>query len=157
MIIHSKIILTFVLLAVLSVRSFADTSKQNEVKNISEVYAEMSYLPPNDTIMPKFAYGDDSLMKFIAKNIKYPAKAKEEGIKGTVYVSFIVDPQGNVTDTKVVKGIGGGCDEEAVRVISSMPKWTPAEANGKKIPARMFIPIRFMLSASNPPANQDKK
>lgn len=122
MIIHSKIILTFVLFVVLSVKSFAGISKQNEVKNLSNVYTEMSYLFCGDTIMPKFPYGEDSLMKFITKNIKYPAKAKEQGIKGTVYVSLVVDIEGNVTQPTIVKGIGGGCDEESLRVISSMPK-----------------------------------
>lgn len=152
-----KVTLTVVLLTVLSVKSFAFASKPIEVEKILDLYSEISYLPPNDTIMPKFAYGEDSLMKFIAKNIKYPAKAKEAGIKGTVYVSFIVDEQGNITNTKVVKGIGGGCDEESIRVISSMPKWIPAEKNGQKIAARVFIPIRFVLSTPPPPTNQENK
>jgi TonB family protein len=156
MIACNKIILMVLLLLSISTISFAEKTKQNKVKNLTNVYAEMGYLPPNDTIMPKFVYGEDSLMKFIAKSVKYPAKAKEQSIKGTVYVSFIVDAEGNITDTKVLKGIGGGCDEESIRVINSMPKWKPAEMNGKKIPARLFIPIRFVLATPSP-ANQDKK
>ena len=67
--------------------------------------------------MPEFPSGDKGLYEFIADNIKYPAEAKEEGIKGRVFVNFIVEPDGSVSDIRVLRGIGGGCDEEAVRVV----------------------------------------
>ncbi|MCS7028270.1 MAG: energy transducer TonB [Bacteroidia bacterium] len=95
--------------------------------------------------MPQFPGGEAAMMKFISENIKYPPMAKEAGIKGTVIVTFIVDREGNVTNPQVLKGIGGGCDEEALRVIKMMPKWSPGEQNGKKVLVKINVPIRFVL------------
>ncbi len=95
--------------------------------------------------MPSFPGGEAAMMKFISDNIKYPPMAKEAGIKGTVFVTFVVDREGNVTDPKVMKGIGGGCDEEALRVIKMMPKWSAGEQNGKKVLVKINVPIRFVL------------
>jgi len=95
--------------------------------------------------MPSFPGGEAAMMKYIAENIKYPPMAKEAGIKGTVFVTFVVDRDGNVTNPQVMKGIGGGCDEEALRVIKSMPKWSAGEQNGKKVLVKINVPIRFVL------------
>jgi len=95
--------------------------------------------------MPEFPGGQTAMTKFIAENIKYPKEAKEKGIKGTVFINFIIDKEGNVTHSKVLKGIGGGCDEEALRVINMMPKWTPGEQVGKKVLVKINVPIRFVL------------
>ena len=75
--------------------------------------------------MPEFPGGTEKLFKYLGKNIEYPPMAKDAGIKGKVYVTFVVDKDGSITDVKVLRGIGGGCDEEAVRVVKSMPKWKP--------------------------------
>lgn len=74
---------------------------------------------------PAFPGGDLARMKFLQDNIKYPPMARESGIQGTVYVTFVVERSGAVTDVKILRGIGGGCDEEAVRVVKNMPKWEP--------------------------------
>jgi len=95
--------------------------------------------------MPSFPGGEAAMMKYIAENIKYPPMAKEAGIKGTVFVTFVIDREGNVTSPQVMKGIGGGCDEEALRVIKSMPKWSAGEQNGKKVLVKINVPIRFVL------------
>ncbi len=96
--------------------------------------------------MPKYPGGDEARMKFIVSNIKYPKVALEKGIQGTVVVSFIVDVDGTVKDTKVLRGIGGGCDEEALRVIKMMPKWSPGKQSEKNVKVAFNLPVKFALS-----------
>ena len=95
--------------------------------------------------MPEFPGGDKELYQFIADNIKYPAEAKEEGLKGRVFVNFIVEPDGSVSDIRVLRGIGGGCDEEAVRVVESMPKFKPGMQNGEAVRVSYTVPVIFRL------------
>lgn len=95
--------------------------------------------------MPEFPSGDKGLYQFIADNIKYPAEAKEEGIKGRVFVNFIVEPDGSVSDIRVLRGIGGGCDEEAVRVVKSMPRFKPGMQDGETVRVSYTIPVFFRL------------
>ncbi len=95
--------------------------------------------------MPAFPGGEAALMKFLGNNIKYPAIAKDAGIQGTVFVTFVVDEGGNVKDVRVLRSIGGGCDEEAIRVVQSMPKWAPGKQRGKPVKVQYNLPIRFTL------------
>ncbi len=95
--------------------------------------------------MPSFPGGEAERNKFLATNIVYPQQATENGIQGTVYVSFVVDSKGNVTDVKVLRGIGGGCDEEALRVVKMMPQWHPGKQNGKQVRVLFNMPIYFKL------------
>lgn len=95
--------------------------------------------------MPEFPGGPGKMMEYIAKNIKYPAMARESGIQGRVFVNFVVEPDGSVSNVKVLRGIGGGCDEEAVRVVESMPKWTPGRQRGKAVRVSFNLPVRFTL------------
>lgn len=95
--------------------------------------------------MPGFPGGEEALMKFLAKNMRYPVLAKENGIQGRVYVNFIVNTDGSVSDVRVLKGIGGGCDEEAVRVVSMMPKWEPGRQRGIPTRVQYNLPVRFKL------------
>jgi protein TonB len=95
--------------------------------------------------MPSFPGGDAALMKYLGNNIKYPAIAKDAGIQGTVYVTFVVDEQGKVKDAQVLRSIGGGCDEEAIRVVKSMPSWKPGKQRGKAVKVQYNLPIRFTL------------
>ena len=95
--------------------------------------------------MPEFPGGDKGLYQFIADNIKYPAEAKEMGIKGRVFVNFIVEPDGSVSDIRVLRGIGGGCDEEAVRVVESMPKFKPGMQDGEAVRVSYTVPVFFRL------------
>ncbi len=95
--------------------------------------------------MPSFPGGDSERIKFLADNIQYPQQATENGIQGTVYVSFVVDSKGNITDAKILRGIGGGCDEEALRVVKMMPKWHPGKQNGKQVRVLFNMPIYFKL------------
>jgi periplasmic protein TonB len=95
---------------------------------------------------PAFPGGDAARMKFLQDNIKYPQMARESGIQGTVYVTFVVERNGNVTDVKILRGIGGGCDEEAVRVVQNMPKWEPGKQRGKPVRVQFNMPIKFTLA-----------
>jgi len=95
--------------------------------------------------MPSYPGGEVERNKFLATNIVYPQQATENGIQGTVYVSFVVDSKGNVTDVKILRGIGGGCDEEALRVVKMMPKWHPGKQNGKQVRVLFNMPIYFKL------------
>ena len=95
---------------------------------------------------PSYPGGDEARIKFLQENIKYPQMARESGIAGTVYVTFVVERDGNVTDVKVMRGIGGGCDEEAIRVIKAMPKWNPGKQRGKPVRVQFNMPIKFTLA-----------
>jgi len=95
--------------------------------------------------MPEFPGGEAAMYKFIGKNIEYPRMAKESGISGRVFVTFVVERNGRVTDVQILRGIGGGCDEEAVRVIKMMPKWSPGKQRGKPVRVQYRMPIKFTL------------
>lgn len=95
--------------------------------------------------MPTFPDGEAAMMKYIREHVRYPAIAKENGIEGTVVIQFVVTSSGDINRVQVARGIGGGCDEEAVRVVKSMPNWKPGKHNGKAVPVSFTLPIRFKL------------
>ncbi|HAQ66116.1 MAG TPA: energy transducer TonB [Bacteroidales bacterium] len=95
--------------------------------------------------MPDFPGGDEARMTYLRDNIKYPQIARESSISGTVYVTFVVEKDGRVTDIKILRGIGGGCDEEAMRVIKAMPRWKPGKQRGKPVRVQFNMPIKFTL------------
>ena len=95
--------------------------------------------------MPEFPGGEAAMYKFIGKNIDYPRMAKESGISGRVFVTFVVERDGSLTDVQILRGIGGGCDEEAVRVIRAMPRWSPGKQRGKPVRVQYRMPIKFTL------------
>lgn len=95
--------------------------------------------------MPEFPGGQIAMMKFLNKNIHYPTMARESGIQGMVYITFVVERDGSVTDIKVNRGIGGGCDEEAVRVVRNMPRWVPGKQRNKPVRVQFNLPVRFTL------------
>lgn len=95
--------------------------------------------------IPQFEGGDNKLVAFLSENIEYPVAARINKITGTVYVTFVVDQSGTVKDIAILKGIGAGCDEESMRVVSIMPKWKPGEYEGRNISVRFNLPIRYSL------------
>lgn len=96
--------------------------------------------------MPEFEGGVTGLMRYIGSNISYPEAAKISGREGTVFVSFVVNESGFVEGVKVMRGIGYGCDEEVVKVLSDMPKWKKAgKNNGRPVKVRFNIPVAFKL------------
>lgn len=95
--------------------------------------------------MPYFEGGEQGLLKYISRKIKYPREAVNEQVEGMVVVRFVVNRQGEITDATILKGLGYGTDEEALRVINSMPSWTPGRQNGKPVAVRYTLPIRFSM------------
>jgi protein TonB len=95
----------------------------------------------------EFEGGLQALGKFLQKNLRYPASARRMGIEGQVFVSFVIDKEGKISDIQVVKGISADCDKEAVRVVSSMPNWKPGKQNGRPVKSRFVLPIRFKLES----------
>ena len=96
--------------------------------------------------MPEFPGGDEGLMRYIQKNVKYPPIAKEYNITGKVYIQFIVDKTGSVTNVKVVRGVDKNLDAEAVRVVKSLPKYKPGKQRGQNVRVMFTIPINFTLN-----------
>ncbi len=95
---------------------------------------------------PEFPGGEAARQKFLEDNLRYPQMAREAGIQGTVFVTFVVERDGSVTDVRILRGIGGGCDEEAVRVVSMMPRWEPGRQRGQPVRVQFNMPIRFRLN-----------
>lgn len=107
-------------------------------------------IPPQNVVsvadkMPEYPGGHEAMTAFIVKTLKYPEDAKKAKIEGKVFVKFVVTTQGKVTDVSLKKGIGHGCDEEAIRTVKLMPDWMPGEQGGKKVNVEMVLPIMFKL------------
>lgn len=97
--------------------------------------------------MPEFPGGTMEMMKFIQKNIKYPNSAKDKGTGGKVYIKFTVNADGAISDVNIIKGAPTcpECDEEGIRVVKLMPKWTPGKVTGKAVPVYYNLPINFEM------------
>jgi len=95
---------------------------------------------------PEFPGGLEAMYKFLAQNIKYPQLARENNITGKVYVTFVVEKDGSVSNARVLRDIGGGCGAEAIRVVKSMPKWTPGKQRGKAVRVQYNLPVNFNLN-----------
>ena len=94
---------------------------------------------------PRYPGGAQERIKFLQNNIKYPVEARELGIQGRVFLTFVVEVDGSITDVRVLRGIGGGCDMEAVRVVKSMPRWIPGKQRGIPVRVQFNLPIKFTL------------
>src|SRR5690606_17038916 len=95
--------------------------------------------------MPEFPGGELELRKFIANNIKYPVAAQEKGMQGRVYVTFVVDKNGEVANAKIARGVDPALDKEALRVVNSLPKWIPGKQRGQTVNVSYTVPINFAL------------
>ncbi len=120
-----------------------DTKVEKVERQEEEVEVEQIFTIVEE--MPSFPGGEAELFKYLGKNIKYPEMANSAGISGVVYVTFVVDKDGKIKDVKVLRGIGGGCDEEAVRVVKNMPAWKAGKQRGKAVTVQYNLPIRFTL------------
>lgn len=125
----------------LAVAQQPDTLRMDTIEKVAEDIEIFGMVEE----MPSFPGGEVKLVEYIAKNLNYPQEAIEKGIEGRVFVGFIIDVDGSVTDVKLLRGIGGGCDEEAIRVIKSLPKWRPAKQNGVFSRVSYQIPVNFKL------------
>ena len=111
---------------------------QEEVKVEEEVFVVVEE-------QAEFPGGLDSMYAYIHKNLKYPELAKEKGIEGRVFVSFIIEKDGSISNILVKRAIGGGCEEAAVEMIKNMPKWKPGKQRGKPVRFQFTLPIKFEL------------
>ncbi|MBQ5957753.1 MAG: energy transducer TonB [Bacteroidales bacterium] len=138
------------------VSSTPDKSTQNNLENKQSTQpatktASQPVIGKDDEVyqiaenMPKFPGEDQKMWEFISHNIQYPQEALEKRIQGRVFVGFIVEPDGSLSDVKVLRSLGGGCDEEAMRVIKSMPKWEPGKQRGQAVRVSYQIPVDFRL------------
>lgn len=137
---------------VLHEKAIADSIAEYEKSSYDSILNDTSVNKEDDSQiytvveeMPTYPGGDDARIKFLSSNIIYPQLAKEKGIQGTVFVTFVIDEKGFVSDVKVLRGIGGGCDQEAVRVVKMMPRWVPGRMNGKTVRVQFNMPIKFLL------------
>jgi periplasmic protein TonB len=96
--------------------------------------------------MPEPKGGMQAFMEYVARNVKYTRQARSLDIEGKVFVQFVVDTEGSITEAKVLRGVGAGLDEEALRVIKNAPPWNPGRQGGRKVKVRMVIPISFQLN-----------
>jgi len=112
--------------------------KANTKDNVETIYEFVQE-------MPQFPGGDTSLLKFLSLHIKYPVIAKENRIEGRVYVSFVIDEQGFTRDVTIVRGVDPSLDNEALRVVRSMPQWKPGKQGGVPVKVRYYVPIHFDL------------
>lgn len=135
-----------------------EETKEIQVSTVTQEGEDLIELPPDPVVdpdegkiftvveeMPSFPGGEEALIKYIQSQIKYPLIARENSIQGKVYISFYVDKDGKVKDPKVLRGIGGGCDEEALRVVKTMPDWKPGRQNGRAVSVYYNVPISFSL------------
>lgn len=113
----------------------AEVTEDNSIKDFASV-----------EVLPEFAGGMAGWGKYLQKNLKYPPIARENNITGRVIMSFVVEKNGQLTDIKVLRGIGGGCDEEAVRVLKNAPAWKPGQQNGRPVRVAYTMPIFFQLA-----------
>jgi TonB family protein len=97
-------------------------------------------------VMPEFPGGQEAMMKYLAEQIKYPAEDKKNKVEGNVFVSFVIDKTGVVRNAEIKRGVSATIDAEALRVVSSMPAWRPAENKGEKVSVQYVLPIAFRLN-----------
>jgi TonB family protein len=116
-----------------SKKEFEDQKKANEAYKEVDDY-------------PIYPGGKEELMKYVGLNVKYPKEAAESGVSGKVFVEFVIDKSGEVKYAHVIRGIGSGCDEEALRVVKSFPNWQPGIKNGEPVDVKMVLPVTFQLS-----------
>ena len=126
-------------LLVLNVLSIANVLAQEELSEFNLVEVMPEFLEYKGKV------GEQALMSFLGENIHYPDSAAAQGVQGVVYVSFIIEKNGKVSSAKVLKGVNPYLDDEALRVISDMPKWKPGKQKGKNVRVQFSLPIRFSL------------
>ncbi len=101
------------------------------------------------------ACADKNMLMFVYKNIKYPAEARKNGIEGTIVTSFIIEKNGEITEPKILRSIGGGCDEEVLRIVESMPAFIPGKQRGKNVRVKYMLPVKFKLEGDTKKPNSN--
>jgi TonB family protein len=117
------------------------TSVGSDTTNVVYEVVEIQPSPPG---------GMAGWNKYLMENLRYPTNAQRKGIEGTVIVAFVVNTDGTTTDIEILRSVGGGCDEEVIRIVKGSPKWTPGMQRGTPVRTRMRLPLRFMLGGTDP-------
>ena len=138
--------------------NLSNLKKVKKKRHIKEVNESVDSIPqhPSDSPrvynsvmeMPQFPGGSSALSEYISKSIEYPEIAEKRGIEGRVLLSFVVEPDGSITNVKVIKSINPSLDKEAERVVSSMPNWIPGKQNGSPVRVKYKVPVKFKLPRS---------
>ena len=126
-------------------QTFAILEFTDEAKKLSEASVQDGKVFTVVEQQPEYSGGYEQMVSFLSQNILYPKDARTQGLQGTVYVSFIVEKDGAITNTKVVRGVSQSVDEEAKRVVESFPNWTPGKQNGQPVRVQFVLPIKFAL------------
>jgi len=153
-IVKSRFLLAVPLLALLVIAFACGQQEDHELVLEEDLSGDLVLKSSSDDIFdiveepPMPVGGFDAWTSYLSSNLTYPAQAKKEGIEGTVYVVFVVEVDGSIQGAKILRGIGGGCDEEALRIIQNAPDWEPGVQKGQKVNCRMRVPIKFQLSAN---------
>jgi TonB family protein len=116
------------------------TSGGSDTTNVVYEVVEIQPSPPG---------GMAGWNKYLMENLRYPTNAQRKGIEGTVIVAFVVNTDGTTTDIQILRSVGGGCDEEVIRIVQGSPKWTPGMQRGTPVRTRMRLPLRFMLGGTD--------
>lgn len=112
----------------------------------SKVVRKILYLPEETDTKPQFPGGDAAYKKFLSRNVKYPQEALKKKLQGSVKVGFTVNPDGSIVNAKVERKVNALLDNEALRVVKSMPRWIPGLYQGKPVPVKMTVPVNFRFS-----------
>ena len=120
---------------------FAEMVLEVEEEKAEEIFTIVEQQPEPEG-------GFNAFYAYVSQNLKYPRLAQRSNIQGRVYIQFVVEKDGSLTDIKTIKGIGGGCDEEACRIIGNAPRWKPGKQRGQPVRVKMIIPIHFRLEES---------
>lgn len=155
--------MTLVIISPLAISCSMDEAQPEEIKKEASVEKSTeTQNPPQEVVseektstedpifmvvevMPQFPGGEKAMYAYIGENVEYPAAAKEAGVQGRVFVEFIVEKDGSITNIKTMEGIGSGCDEAAMKVFKSMPNWTPGKQRGENVRVQFRMPISFKL------------
>ena len=140
-----------------------EDQKKTETEKQDAFKAEGTFIPNDEPAfdvveeMPQFPGGAPALLEFLSKNIRYPKEAFESNVQGRVLATFVIEKDGSISETKVVKAVDPMLDEEAIRVLNSMPNWTPGKQSGKAVRVKYTVPINFRLDGSKPKENNNAK
>jgi protein TonB len=116
---------------------------ESEIDDVEEEETEEIFVIVEEYPVP--IGGMAAFYQYVNNNIKYPAQALSLGLQGRVFIQFVVGKDGSITDATLIRGIGGGCDEEAIRVVMAAPGWNPGKQRGKPVNVKMVLPITFKI------------
>jgi len=122
-------------------------SISNETSSMAEIVPQEEPVYTVVEVMPKYPGGQDALMRYMSTNTKYPENARKNGVQGTVFITFVVEKDGQISNARVLRGVDEELDKEALRVVKEMPKWNPGKEKGKAVNVQFNLPVAFKLDS----------